>query len=795
MAALYSTGVCLYLISLLGANAEADPILDRLARLKSNFAHMHHRHQDASPPQDDAPTPQMSFSQGPVQAPHLDLSVLGAPPQGPPPEPMMDGPQGMPPQSMMDESQGPPPQPMDDMQRPQGPPLSMGQMNAPQQSFEAPQSNFAQQDDQENAPRMEEGRRDDEDGDDAGSARESQAAKSDPIVQKLALLKSNFRRMHTSHRSEQTTDARNMEQNEQMQNFRSNQANEGGNNAGDFQREQSYQQNPAPVAPVDAAPTVLDMSTVSYGSPKPLAARQAVFGLKMPDVDPPQEEDDSPAGPAPQANFQQLQGQADDNQQGPVDDEPPQPQPQRSGSFDRQNDPIIARLSRFRDNIEQMKSSKSLTGGRGRPQPEALPQESSDEEVAQQNGMSAFTNYQPDQQESSSDADSQAPPENFPPPAAENARFQGFQSRTPGSRGKPSMSAAEVIAKLQMEGNAQLQAEFHPQSAMGGGFVPNILPGVHPDPDAAPQRSDSMEGEDQDRQEVPPQRTRKRMNLWAQSQQQEQGSPMQRMPQQFFQQRDQMPQGSEYSEQAPGQEAPMQRQWAPEGQPAFNQVEDQSPQGQPDSDQDRPVDNGEDRPAASRQRDDPIVDRLGMLQNNFKRMRNHAHIQNRQPGSFVQNSEFSNEGDSDAQQYQGDGQAPPSPDENQADSDSGPDQNSMPPQGSPSSEADQDQDAMPPRSASAPHRWSLLQSQSNAGQSDIAQSSHASLVQFTKAQAAVDPEVAATDKSIDAQVAEAESVGPSSAITDLINKHTHQDVDDKLAMIQQNFADMRMRRT
>eukprot|EP00746_Dinoflagellata_sp_MGD_P086561 gnl/MRDRNA2_/MRDRNA2_34271_c0_seq2.p1 gnl/MRDRNA2_/MRDRNA2_34271_c0~~gnl/MRDRNA2_/MRDRNA2_34271_c0_seq2.p1 ORF type:complete len:818 (+),score=198.86 gnl/MRDRNA2_/MRDRNA2_34271_c0_seq2:192-2645(+) len=816
MAVLYYTGACLCLIGILGANAEADPILDRLARLKNNFAHMHHRHRDEPPPQEEASAPQMSFSQAPEQAPHLDLSVLGSPPQqmGPPPQQMMDG------------NFAPPP-------------LSMGQMNAPQMngpqpSFEAPQANFAPpapQDDEEPAPRMEEGRRDDDD--DAGSARESQAAKSDPIVQRLALLKSNFKRMHGSHRLQRNMDTQSMDQN--------NQATEGGNNAGDFQRplEQTapegapqYQPNPAPGAPVDSGPSALDMSTPNYGSPKPLAFRKPVFGLKMPDMDQPQDEDDSRAGPAPQANF--VQGQEDDNQQGPVDEDPPQPRSQRSGSFDRQSDPIIARLSRFRDNIEQIKNSKSLSGGRGRPQP-ALPQEQdsqSDDQLAQQNGMTAFANYQPDassEPESQGPQESQAPQDNYP---QENSRFQGFQSRPPASHAKSSMSAAEVIAKLQMEGNAQLQAEFHPQAALGGGFMSNVLPGVQPDPQGmaesgAMQHPDSMEGEDMDRQEAPPMRTHKRMNLWAQSQQQDQGAPMQ---QQFFQQRDQMQQGPGFAEQSPEQEAPMQTQWGPQGgQAAFNQMEDQPSQGPPDSDQDReqpadqgPVDNQgprqddmeEERPAAIRQRDDPIVDRLGMLQNNFKRIRNHAHIQKKlisenqdlesrsdnpaaNQESFVQNSDSADAGDSEAQQSPGDG---PEQDSH-ADNDSA-DQNSMSP---PAPDADQDQgqdaDAMPPRSMSAPHRWSLLQGQSTSSQGDIAQSSrdiaqnsHEALAQFTKAQAAVDPEVAATDKSIDAQVAEAESVGPSSAITDLISKHSHQHIDDRLAMIQENFERMHMRR-
>lgn len=832
MAGLYYTGACLCLIGIIGANAESDPILDRLARLKSNFAHMHHRHRDAPPPQDDEPAPQMSFSQAPAQAPHLDLSVLG-----PPPQQMMDG-NYAPPQGNYA-----PPQ------------LSMGQMNAPQPSFEAPQANFAPpapQDDEEAAPRMEEGRRDDDD--DAGSAGESPAVKSDPIVQKLALLKSNFKRMHGSHRLQRNMDTQSMDQNSQAQNFRSDQATEGGNNGGDFQRpldqaapegEQPDQPNPAPVALVDA-PSALDMSTPTYGSHKPLSQRKTVFGLKMPDVDQPQEEDDQPpAGPAPQANF--VQGQEDDNQQGPVDEEPPQPRPQRSGSFDRQSDPIIARLSRFRDNIEQIKNSKSLSGGRGRQQrQEALPQESqeTDDQVAQQNGMTAFANYRPD---AAPESDAQDPQD---PPVAENSRFQGFQSKF-NKREKPSMSAAEVIAKLQMEGNAQLQAEFHPQSALGAGIMPNVLPGVQPDLQrqdnyeaGAQQRTDGMEGEDMDRQEGPPMRTRKRMNLWAQSQQQDQGAPVQQ--QQFLQQPDlqrqedirnyeagAQQQGPGFGDQSPEQEAPMQRQslWGQQGgQAAFNQM-----QGQSDSDQDReqpadqgPVDNEgprqddmeEGRPAPSRQRDDPIADKLQMLQNNFKRIRDHAHIQKKlisenqdlesgsdsgnqdaesrsdsSAGNQEQNSDSSDGNDSEAQQPQGDGPEQDS----QADNDSA-DQNSMPPQASPDS--DQDQDAMPMRGMNAPHKWSLLQGQSTSSQGDVAQSSrdlaqssHAALAQFTKAQAAVDPEVAAADKSIDAQVAEAESVGPSSAITDLISKHSHQHIDDKLAMIQENFENMKnMRR-
>merc|ERR1719281_1343184 len=102
----------------------------------------------------------------------------------------------------------------------------------------------------------------------------------------------------------------------------------------------------------------------------------------------------------------------------------------------------------------------------------------------------------------------------------------------------------------------------------------------------------------------------------------------------------QIQQNAGFLDQTTGQEPPMQRQWGPEGQrdaqPAFNQMEDPRSQGQPDPDQDReqPPEQGpgdsdgprqddaeEERPAPSRQRDDPIVDRLGMLQNNFKRIR------------------------------------------------------------------------------------------------------------------------------------------------------------------------------
>lgn len=800
---------CLHLVGILqGANAaatSADPILDRLARLKSNFAHMHHRHRDSPPPQDDseAPAPQMSFSQAPYQpmapmqqAPHLDLSVLG------PAQPMMG-----------------------DMQRQRGP-LSMGQMNAPQ-SFEPPQSNFeppASQDEGESPPPMEE-----EDHHDDDDGREAQAAKSDPIVQRLAMLKSNFRRMHHSHRSQQSMDTQGAEQNEQPQDFHSDQAPQGSYSAEpSFQRplnqnspygESSYQPNPAPVAladasppvaPVDAAPSALDMSTATYGSQKPLAARQPVFGLKMPDVEPPPEDEDSPPpsrGGFQRESFQQADDneQADDDQQDSAGPEPPQRH--QDASYDRQSDPIIARLSRFRDNVEQMRNAKTLNGGRGRVQlMQPAPPQETDDEVAQKNGMTAFTDYQAQPDSSPAQPDSPAPQENFQPaPVQVQSSMSGAEVR---GRLKPSMSAAEVIAKLQMEGNAQLQAEFHPQS-LNGGFAPNVLPGVQPDPESmaavAPPRNVDMQ-EDMDRQEGPPVRSRKRMNLWAQPQQQDQGAPM---PQQIQQ-------NAGFLDQTRGQEQQMQRQWGPEGQrdaqPAFNQMEDPRSQGQPDPDQDRepPTEQGsgdgdgpsqddgeEERSTSSRQRDDPIVDRLGMLQNNFKRIRDHAHQspprENRE--SFAQSSESNDAGDSEAQQPQGE---EPQPD-NQAEDDAPGDQNSMAPQGPPA-DADQDQDATPPRSINAPHRWSLLQGQSSAAMptpsSDIAQSSHASLVQFTKAQQAVDPEVAATDKSIDAEVAEAESVGPSSTITDLISKHQHRgpDIDDKLAMIQEGFEKMHMRR-
>merc|ERR1719324_1784298 len=329
-------------------------------------------------------------------------------------------------------------------------------------------------------------------------------------------------------------------------------------------------------------------------------------------------------------------------------------------------------------------------------------------------------------------------------------------------------------------------------------------------------------------------RSRRRMNLWQQQQQQDQGAPA---SQQFPQHPSaaMMQQRSEFLEQQSGdQEPPMQKQWSSnplqDGQPALNQVQEQdeqTPQGQPDSDQNwqQPADQGstesdgsrqddtdEERPAARGQRDDPIVDRLGMLQNNFKRIRDNAHgrtsesregnMESGQELPIVHHDSFAQQSESD--DAGADSQPPPSEGpqpEYQGNDEASDDQNSESQQAAPPMEANEDQTAMPPRAMSAPHKWSLLQGQSTAGQGaqlNTALSSKSVLPnyqgQFTKGQPAVDPDVAATDKSIDAQVAEAESVGPSSTITDLISKHSHHHIDEKLAMIQENFEKMHLRR-
>lgn len=812
--------------------SENDPILDRLARLRHAFQSMHHKHggaparqeeqpEEEAPVPEDASPPQMSFSQASLQ----------------PMQPMQPMQPVQPMQSMQ-------PQPMEEMQRPAGnfppPPVSMGQMNIEQARLGPPsQGNFAQQapqDDLGSASSMEEDRRDDNDNDAVSNPASDRAAKSDPIVQRLALLKNNFAKMHHSHRSE------NSEQNVQATNARQfSQPLDQNPSDGDSQ----YQPNPALMSEtshinsspqVDAPPSALDMSPPQYGSRAPLSSRKAVFGLKMPDISPP--DDDSPA---PQAGFQQSFQQTGDSDTEPPtqEDEEPEPAPQPRQAFNRANDPIIARLSHFRDNIEKMRSSQKYQERAPKPSVE------SDDDVAEQNGMTAFSNFHPD----SSSPDSSPTSQHF---QSDGAMLQngmninvGFQSPPPVSRAKPSMSAAEVIQKLQMEGNAQLQAEFHPQSQPDGGFEPNVLPGVQPDPQAMPEmqsRPDDMGAEEIDNQESLPMRPRRRMNLW-QSQQQDRGSLG---PPQFPQQRDQMQQSAGFLEQQRSAKEPlMQRQMGSEEQqdaPATilqqqQQMEEQgeqAPQGQPDPDQDgeeqppeqgqvdndvsRQDDEQEERPVQNGQHDDPIMEKLNMLQNNFKHMRDNRGERNsekqeedhesRQDAFVAQDESRAHVGSDDSGvESTGPGEAPepstggPLPDY-QAESGTPVQETSMQQQSSrpmgPSLDGDGDEDApvmAPPAMTlgGAPHKWSLLQGQATTGQGtmfNMAQSSRSVLPlngQLSNGQQPVDPDIVATDKSIDAQVAEAEAASPSSAITDLISQHSHHHIDEKLAMIQENF--------